>query len=476
MHRAPAASPERLSLNGFVPMKHFLNLTVAALWLLGASVPAAQGAENADTNALPAWLSQPLTLPDALLTAEAQNARLRQARKELEAQYGVAVQSRAVALPRLQATGSFQWREQDRIESFGGFSLNNQSWNTGFRIVQSIYEGGRIQSGLRTARLTRDAALLNYQTALADTLLRVREAYDLALFTSGRILVQEASVKLLEKELEDTRRRFEAGVVPQFNVLRAETELGNARPRLSRARNQFRISKQRLVNELGYDVPRTVLEDIPLQLAGRFDAVKYEQGLSDALGTALEKRTELASLRKNEELRREGVTGARAGWLPALQAFGGWDAQSLQFQQRLDDPVTGWNLGALATWDIFDGNLTRGRVQEAKALREAAAIAVDDAMRNIEVEVRSAYSTMVEAWEVLQSQQKVTETAEEALRLANSRVEAGTATQLDVLSAQTALTDARDTYVSALYEYSLARARLERATGTMVGVEEAAAR
>jgi outer membrane protein TolC len=113
-------------------------------------------------------------------------------------------------------------------------------------------------------------------------------------------------------------------------------------------------------------------------------------------------------------------------------------------------------------------------VLEAKARQESAAIAVDDAMRDIEVEVRSAYSTLVEAWEVLISQKKVTETAAESLRLANSRAEAGTATQLDVLSAQTALTDARDTYVTALYEYSLARARLERATGATLRVEDVA--
>jgi outer membrane protein TolC len=386
----------------------------------------------------------------------------------------VALQTRAVALPKLQATSAYRFQEQDRIESFPPFTLNNQNWNAGFQIVQSVYEGGRLQSGVRSAKLTREAALLNYQTALSDTLLRVREAYDLALFTSGRIQVQEASVKLLEKELDDTKRRYEAGVVPQFNVLRAETELGNAKPKLSRARNQFRIAKQRLVKELGYDLPTSVLEDVPLQLAGSFDAVPYETALSESLAMALQNRTELASLKKTEELRKEGVITARAGYLPGLQAFAGFEGQSRQFRDTLGQPVAGWNAGARATWDLFDGNLTRGKVLEAKARRESAAIAVDDAMRDIEVEVRSAYSTLVEAWEVLISQKKVTETAEESLRLANSRAEAGTATQLDVLSAQTALTDARDTYVTALYEYSLARARLERATGATLRVEDVA--
>ena len=86
-------------------------------------------------------------------------------------------------------------------------------------------------------------------------------------------------------------------------------------------------------------------------------------------------------------------------------------------------------------------------------------------MRRIELEVRTAYSQFIEAKEVLESQQKVVEQADEALRLANARAEAGTGTQLDVLSAQTALTEARSTQAQALRDYAVARARLQRAIG-----------
>ena len=74
----------------------------------------------------------------------------------------------------------------------------------------------------------------------------------------------------------------------------------------------------------------------------------------------------------------------------------------------------------------------------------------------------------IEAKEVLESQKKVQEQAEEALRLATSRSRAGTGTQLDVLNAQTALTEARTTQVQALHDYETARARLERAIGSVI--------
>jgi outer membrane protein len=119
----------------------------------------------------------------------------------------------------------------------------------------------------------------------------------------------------------------------------------------------------------------------------------------------------------------------------------------------------------LLTWSLYDGNRTKGKVIEATALYERAGVELDDAGRRIELEVRTAYSNFIEADEVLKSQEKVVEQAEEALRLARARSEAGTGTQLDVLSAQTALTEARSTQIQALRDYSVARARLERAIG-----------
>src|SRR5262249_7790845 len=116
----------------------------------------------------------------------------------------------------------------------------------------------------------------------------------------------------------------------------------------------------------------------------------------------------------------------------------------------------------------FDGGLTRGRVIEAQANFNKSKLDLADASRRIEVEVRTDYSSFIEAKEVLDSQKKVLEEAAESMRLAEARYSAGTATQTDVLSAQTALTDARSTQVQALRDYAVAQARLERAIGQIM--------
>ncbi len=108
------------------------------------------------------------------------------------------------------------------------------------------------------------------------------------------------------------------------------------------------------------------------------------------------------------------------------------------------------------TWAIFDGMLTRGKVIQARALHERSQTDLTDESRQIELQVRTAYSEFIEAKEVLDSQEKVQEQADEALREAKARASAGTGTQLEVLDAETALTQARTTQVQALHDYAAA--------------------
>ncbi len=436
-----------------------------------AALLAGDGLHSEETNtAAQDWLARPLSLGQCIDLALKQNSAILKGQSDLEAAYGVVVQTRAIAIPKLRATANYEFN--NALESFQlpppsppVTFQQEQSWSAGFRVVQSIYEGGRIRSSLKAARLTKEQALFDFQRIVADTLLDVRIAYFDILLAAQQIDVREASVKLLTRELEDTQRRFEAGTVPRFNVLRAEVELANAQPKLIRAKNEHRIAKNNLANLLGFNLPRNLWEDIPLQISGRLEAEPYEIQLPAAIARALEKRPELGALRKAQLLRLEDVSRARAGYWPSAQVFAGYGSRNSQFGNDLSRDVSGWNAGVQVSWDIFDGFLTKGKVQQTQSLHDRAKFDVEDTMRRIELEVRTAHSQFIEAKEVLESQKKVVEQADEALRLANARAEAGTGTQLDVLSAQTALTEARSTQVQALRDYAVARARLERASG-----------
>jgi outer membrane protein TolC len=325
--------------------------------------------------------------------------------------------------------------------------------------------GGRMAAALRAADATQKQAVANYQTSEATTLLNVRLAYYDVLLAGQEITVHEASVKLLEKEQEDQEHRFNAGTVPRFNVLRAEVSVANERPNLISARNSYRIAKNNLANLLGYNLPRDVWEDIPLNLTDTFDTTPATINLPEALQQALTRRTELLALRKDVELQNLSIVNAKSGYKPSVSVFAGYNWVSSDYSTDPSDEFNGWNAGAQLNWNLFDGLLTAGKVKQARALYAKAKTTLEDQQRQIELQVRTAYSDLVQARETLDSQEKVQEEADEALREAKARSEAGTGTQLDVLDAETSLTQARTTQIQAQHDYVTARAKFERAVG-----------
>src|SRR6266480_7033185 len=113
------------------------------------------------------WLTRPLSLPECINLALKQNSAILKGKSDLEAAYGVVVQTRAIAIPKLRATGDYQFNnaiENLQLPPAPPVTFQqDQSWSGGIRLVQSIYEGGRIRSSLKSARLTEDQAIYNYQ-------------------------------------------------------------------------------------------------------------------------------------------------------------------------------------------------------------------------------------------------------------------------------------------------------------------------
>jgi len=431
-------------------------------------------------------LRRPLSLLEAVNIAVAQNAVIRAAQKEVEARYGVAIQVRAIVLPKLVESASYVYHSDSLIErtevpSFrllipqlgidrtigGGLGplTNNQVWNNDIRVIQSVYEGGRLMSALRQTKLIREQALLDFQTAVSDVLLQVRVTYDDAQLAAGQIKLREQEVALLESILDKVSEQAKVGVVSDFAKVRAEVEINNARSPLATARQDFVIAKQHLLQLMGYDVPIPSANDVTLDLSTPLQALKYEQDLPAALVTAARQRSELASIYLVGKLADEAIIVAKAGNKPSIQAFAAYDAFSRVQSRDPGDPLNGGLVGGQVTWPIFDGFLTRGRVMEAVAKRGQVAHNTDELSRQITLQVRTAWARLVEQRNIVDIQSSNVDAGVRTVDLAQTRYFTGIGSEVELLDAQRALTDARIFYVAALRDYSVAYSEMLRATG-----------
>ena len=423
-------------------------------------------------------LPESMTLQDCLDLALKQNPSILKAQQEIRRTQGVIVETRAPAVPQITASGNGEIIDSHAIDAYPIPGVNTvtrnqeEPWSAQVQISQLVYQGGRVSAALRAAKLSDQIAVLGFQKAVADTILDVRKAFYQILLNKALVDVREQSVTLLKQQLLDAQSRYDVGAVPRFNVLRAEVELANARPPLIRAQNDLRISKESLVKLLAIDSATQTNDFTPINFDGKLVYEHRAWDLSAALRQGLDHRPELLQAERQIGVAKANVKVAFSGYKPNASVFGNYGWHDSVFTNALDDTREGWTVGASVSWALFDGMLTRGKVTEARAQLEEANLDYADTRRQIELEVRQAYSDYLQTLELIEAQKKTVEEAEESLRLAEARFRAGTGTQLDVLSAQTALSDARSNEVLALHDYNVAIATLERVTGMTVRVAD----
>jgi outer membrane protein len=402
-----------------------------------------------------------LDLPYALGFALDNNFTIRQAKERIRQQEGVVLEVRSAQIPNVSATAGYA-RNADEISSNG----RDHNWSVNITARQVVFAGGGVTASVKGQQLSLDAAVLALRAVINDVLLQVRTQFYGVLVARERIKVQEQNIELLQRQLQDVKNRYEAGTVSNFEVLRAEVALANAQPALITARNDHRLAIEELRRSLGFtNIDEATVAKAP-EFLGTLDFTPASYELRSALSTARESRPDLQRLLKLESAAEQGVTARRAGYVPDLSVYGAYDwRMNSTGSSSLSNARDGWTIGLQSSWDIFDGRATAGRVSQARSQLEQAKLAVAEARLSVDVDVRRAISTFQQATELAEASKKVVEQAEEAVRLANARFSAGTATQLDVLTSQVDLTTARLNQLQAYYSYNVAVANVRRAMG-----------
>jgi outer membrane protein TolC len=254
--------------------------------------------------------------------------------------------------------------------------------------------------------------------------------------------------------------------VPRFNVLQAQVQLSNQIPNLIAARNNYRTSILQLAKTLGLDFNPARGIAAPLRVVGQLTYIPRRVSLVEAIELGKQNRPFLKQARANVLNQIEQVHVALGGWLPTVNTTGGGEWLSSQFNSSWGDISKGWIANVTGSWPIWDSGQVFGRVKQERALLSQTEITFDDDVRQVELEIQQAASNLSQNRELIQATEKNVEQADEAVRLAKARLDAGAGTQLDVLNAQVQLTTAQSTRLQALFGYNSALAEFDRVTGT----------
>ena len=398
------------------------------------------------------------TIERAIEVARTHNPDIAIAQKKVQAARGGLVEARAGYLPSVVSSGIYRKRERQ-----GDTRLRPEDYNANIRVVEPVYTGGATSSRLAIARLNFQKTQAQLEAVIDRVTMEVRLAFDELLLNRERIKVREESVEVLRQELKTQRERFSAGTVGQLNVSRATVSLANEEPELSQARTDWRNSYLRLGELLG--ATTSVSSDQPFAVAGELIYQRRHPDLNECLAHANTDRPEIKAAQADIAIETQQIRLDQSATRPKVEVFSGYEIYNERDPDLGREFNHGYIIGLNASWALFDGFATRGRMQASRARREAAVRALEALRLAIAAEVRSAFFDLEQADRVLESETKNVETADESLQIAQGNLATGLGTQLDVLQAASDLTRTRSTRLSATYLHNAALARLDRACG-----------
>ena len=458
-------------------------------------------------------------LDQAILTALQRNPTLLNAEQEIKRTKGVIIQVRAQALPQINVNATYDWTDPNLVNArtvsttagttpgtiptgtsasgslvdspqsqvgdartlaaaaptatpgVRNTQLSDVSYSISVIGTQLIFNGTTYNQ-IRGTFFQRDSAYFAFRNILDQLLATVKTQFYQVVVNRELIKVQEQSVHLLETQLKDQQNRFEAGTVPRFNVLQAEVALYNQLPQLITAQNNYRISKITLAKTLGLDFQPRRGENPPLEVIGEMPYIPRTIALADAIERGKERRPFLKQARANVLNQLQQVRAAAGQYLPTITTSGGGEWVSSPTNSSWHDISKGWVASVQGSMPIWDSGAIAGQVIQQRALLSEAKITYDDDVREVELEIQQAYSNLQQNQELIKSQEKNVEQADEALRLAKARLDAGAGVQLDVLNAQVQLLTAQSTRLQALFGYNSSLAEFDRATGAQSTYQE----
>src|SRR5947199_1401608 len=415
--------------------------------LIAAALPASPRALG-----VPAY-----TIEQAVAVAQEHNPDILIACKKVLAARGGFIEARSGFLPSLTSNGLY-----DKRQTQSETSLRQEDYNAILKLEQNLYTGGAVTSQVAIAQLNIAKANYDLQEIVSRVTMDVRIAFNELLLNRAKVQVREDSVRVFEQELKGEQENFNAGIVGKLNVQRAEVALANERPEFFNAQTDLQNSYLRLAELFATDHPPGT-QAPPFEISGQLEYRPNHPDLDECLARADANRGIINARAKDIEIEDRQYVLDRSATRPHVRAFSGYEVYS----ERDPDVGPEFNYGGVvginATWNIFDGHATKGRMQATRARREAAVQALAAARRTVASEVRSAFFDLQQAGRVLENETRNVQTADETLDMAKGNFAAGLGTQLDVLQAAAHVARTRTTRLSAIYLHNVALARLAHA-------------
>lgn len=355
--------------------------------------------------------------------------------------------------------GGLNFLIPDRVRELGTLDLRNV-YVANVSAIQPIYLGGRIRTGYQMASLAEKLQTELRATTATEVETKVDETYwqVVSLVSKEKLLGQ--LVSLLEKTVRDVDASIEAGVATKADGLSVRTKLSEAEVKRSQVTNGLQLSRMLLADLCGLSEsePFVLADEATLELALPELASHADEDLS----AAVERRSEIRSLRLVDSIYRKRIALETSSLLPKVYGFASYSATNPNSFQGSKKEFGGqYYLGLMVEVpisDLFSGSYRR---RAAVAEHRTKQLELAEARAKINLQMKQALRQADDARRAYETALKSVTMARENMRYAQVGYEEGVIPLLNYTLAQTAWMSAQDSLIDAQIQVLLSESKLK---------------
>ncbi len=381
------------------------------------------------------------TLAEAIAMAYASNPTLQAQRAQLRALDENWYQARAGYRPTLSVSGRATWSETTIPGTRPLVDVESNSGSAVLSLTQPVYSGGRVASAVSAAEADSLSGREGLRRVEAQVLGQVIQSYVDVRRDQEALRIRQTNVAVLQRQLDESRARFEVGEITRTDVAQSEARLAAAVALLNSAQATLATSRASYEAVVG-QAPGTLAPEPPI---GSLLPASVEQAWDLAeSGSPVVRAAEYA-----EQASRARIAGARAEQMPTVALQGQLGYSGLASPLHTDAYSRALSGSAVVSVPIFSGGQTLSRIRAATERNTVDRLGVENARRTVR-------QTITQSWSALQAARSNIEATDKQVRAARIAAEGvvqeqrvGLRTTIDVLNAEQELRAAELAQVSA---------------------------
>lgn len=355
---------------------------------------------------------------------------------------------------------------QDGIFNVSQDWAKSDRFDAGARLNWTIFDGLGMFMTMEKLEAMKAWGEINTLQAVQNTVAQVSNAYHQVLLEKERLRVLEENLEISRQRQEFAENRYLVGKGSKVDYLAAQVDYNSDRTGLIVQQQRIDHAKVDLNVLMGRNVD-THMEVVTLV---DIDTTLQYEDLEQNLDRA---NPELLKAMQDHNIAYYEYKEEKASRYPSISLGVSYTYSQSENEagQLRSSKFDGVNYGLSASWNIFDGNNTNRRVQNARIAHETTMLALNESRLAVKADLRKAYIRYKNSIEVVALERKNLEVARENEAIAIERFRLGASDFLVLREAQRNLVDANGRYLDAMFSTKLAKTELLRLSGNLVPSE-----